>query len=76
MANATEICFLPLKEGEYPVNWAAPQGEKVKEILSTIVKQGGAQRMFHGQQVEHPNIFTLFIDWDSVDHHEKFMAWE
>lgn len=73
MSNATEIVFLPLKEGLFPVNFA---DEKFKGIFSTILKQDGVQRLFSGQQVEHPAINTSFIDWDSIGHHETFAKWE
>lgn len=70
MANATEIVFLPLKEG---VSYSDPN---VKEFLSTILQQDGSQRLFMGPQVEHPAISNMFIDWASIDHHKKFMASE
>ncbi|EXJ66106.1 uncharacterized protein A1O5_10721 [Cladophialophora psammophila CBS 110553] len=70
MAQATEVVFLPLKEGN------DPQGQKLKATLETILKQGGPLRMYSGAQVEHPNVHNLFIDWTSIGHHEKFIAWE
>ncbi|KAJ9611489.1 hypothetical protein H2200_004673 [Cladophialophora chaetospira] len=70
MAEATEIVFLPLKEG------SDPQGPRFKNSLETILKQGGPHRMFAGAQVEHPNVQTLFIDWSSIDHHMQFTKWE
>ncbi|KIW76231.1 hypothetical protein Z517_10977 [Fonsecaea pedrosoi CBS 271.37] len=70
MAQATEIVFLPLKEGN------DPHGEQLKGTIETILKHGGPLRLYSGPQVEHPNIHNLFIDWTSIGHHEKFMEWE
>ncbi|EXJ81149.1 hypothetical protein A1O3_07438 [Capronia epimyces CBS 606.96] len=74
MAPATEICFLPLKEESYPDDATSTAGQKFKSILETILAQDGAQRLYWGPQVEHPSIYNLFIDWDSIGHHEKFIA--
>lgn len=76
MAPATEICFLPLKDGSYPEDADSGVGQKFKEIFNTILAQDGCQRLYWGRQVEHPSILTLFIDWDSIEHHEKFIASE
>ncbi len=73
MSGATEIGLLPVKEGLYPVD---PADKTFTELLSTVYKQDGCQRMFRGPQVEHPAILTLFVDWDTVGHHEKFVASE
>ncbi|EXJ78459.1 hypothetical protein A1O1_08859 [Capronia coronata CBS 617.96] len=74
MAPATEICFLPLKEGTNPEDTTGAVGQKFKEFFNTILAQDGCQRLYWGRQVEHPSICTLFIDWESVGHHEKFIA--
>ncbi|OAL33337.1 hypothetical protein AYO20_07348 [Fonsecaea nubica] len=70
MAQATEVVFLPLKEGN------DPDGQQLKGTIETILKQGGPLRLYSGPQVEHPSVHNLFIDWTSIGHHEKFMEWE
>ncbi len=67
MAPATEVVFLPLKEGVIG-------GQKYNEMLQLISSQDGCQSIFAGQQIEHPTVGTLLINWDSVGHHEKFIA--
>ncbi|KIX96646.1 uncharacterized protein Z520_07365 [Fonsecaea multimorphosa CBS 102226] len=68
MAQATEVVFLPLKEGNDP--------QKLKATLETILKHGQPQRIYAGAQVEHPNVHNFFIDWTSIGHHEKFTEWD
>lgn len=67
---ATEIVFAPLKPE------TDPSDEQFKANFSKILKHGGAHRMFMGAQVEHPDIYQLFIDWDNIDHHMKYTQWE
>ncbi|KAK5459852.1 hypothetical protein LTS15_003981 [Exophiala xenobiotica] len=74
MAPATEIVFIPLSEENYPDDFSSAPGKKFKDILATILAQDGVQRLSWGRQVENPGTLTMFIDWDSVDHHKKFMS--
>ncbi|KAL2429858.1 hypothetical protein ABEF95_000891 [Exophiala dermatitidis] len=74
MAPATEICFLPLQGGSYSDDASSGVDPKFKKMFDTILAQEGCQRLYWGRQVEHPSILTVFIDWDSVEHHEKFIA--
>ncbi|KIX09467.1 uncharacterized protein Z518_00547 [Rhinocladiella mackenziei CBS 650.93] len=74
MAPATEIVFLPLKEGDKPEDGTTESGQKFAELAQTILAQEGCQFLSFGRQVEHPNICNLFINWDAVDYHTKFIA--
>lgn len=70
MAEVTEVVFLTLKEG------SDPESQRFKNSKHTILKNGGPHRIYAGQQVEHPNVQTMFIDWPSIDHHMQFTKWE
>lgn len=72
---ATEIALLKLKP-DTNVTDAGPASATWKETLSTVLSQPGAQRAYYGTSVETPTMLRLFIDWDSVDAHKKFMASE
>jgi hypothetical protein len=76
MPTATEVVAVPLREGHYPDDPASGTGPKFDELFQTILSQDGAQRLYWAQQLETPSVLSLFIDWDSVDHHNKFMASE
>jgi len=76
MAPVTEIVYLPLPEGKDPADPATGLRPVLDKSFATILSQPGAQRLFYGQQKENPSIATLFIDWDSVEDHNKFMAAE
>lgn len=67
MAGATEIAYLPINQEKLV-------GQKFKDVLQTILQQEGCQGLSWGVQVENPSITNLFIDWDSVDDHKKFIA--
>jgi len=70
MAQATEVVFLPLKKE------IDTQGGRFHSALETILKAGKAQRLYGGHQVEHPNVYTAFIDWSSIEEHMEFTKQE
>lgn len=69
---ATEIVIFPLREGKKTddTNNAVRQG--LKDLFDTLKDQNGFQRAYHGQEIENPNTFRLFVDWDSPEAHEEF----
>lgn len=69
---ATEIAIFPLKDGKYPDDSNSAAGQTLKDTLNTLIEQPGFQRAHWGREVENPNIFRLFVDWDSVDAHMDF----
>jgi hypothetical protein len=76
MAPVTEITRLPLKTGATPADANSPAGLIWQDTLSTILNQPGAQRAYWGLEVEKPSTLHLFVDWESIDHHKKFMESE
>lgn len=69
---ATEIVIFPLREGKKTddTNNAVRQG--LKDLFDTLKDQNGFQRAYHGREIENPNTFRLFVDWDSPEAHEEF----
>jgi len=45
-----------------------------KRLIEKLKKQPGCQDVYWGPTVEDANVAHLFIDWDSVEHHEDFRA--
>lgn len=76
MAPVTEIALLPLKTGDYPDDTTSRTGQVWQDTLSTVLDQDGAQRCYWAREVENPDMLRLFVDWDSLDHHKKFIASE
>ena len=76
MAQATEIVSLPLVEGQHPEDPASSFKPLFDRMIQTILSQPGAQRLHWGRQMENPSTGNLFIDWDSVQDHNKFIESE
>ena len=73
MSGATEIGICYLKPGTDPVgNPDSAEGKVMKDALSLVLQQKGAQRAFAGKEEENPNIVRLFIDWDTIEDHVNF----
>jgi len=73
---ATEIAIFKIKEGDLPNDLNTSAGKIFQECINTVLEQPGAQRAYWGIEVENPTNARLFIDWDSVDAHKKFMNTE
>lgn len=73
MSQVTEVVFIPVAEGEHPEDPASSLKPAFDKMLQTIVSQPGAQRLHWGRQIENPTIATLFIDWNSLADHQKFI---
>jgi hypothetical protein len=76
MAPVTEIAYLPLKTGNNPADANSPAGSIWQGTLSTVLDQDGAQRAYWSLEVENPSMLRLFVDWESIEHHKKFMGSE
>lgn len=70
---ATEIAFLPLKAGSRLNDPETSEGTVWQECLTTVLGQEGAQRAYWGTGLEDASMLYLFIDWDTVDHHKRFI---
>jgi len=73
-SNATEIATFAVLPGSNLEDPNSAPGTVWQEILTTVLDQEGAQRAYWGRQVEDPSMMHLFVDWDSVDAHKKFIA--
>jgi len=71
---ATEIALLPLHKGKSPEDANSPSGQALKDCLDTLTEQEGFQRAYWGTELENLDLLHLYIDWDDVDSHKKFMA--
>ncbi|KAL8637607.1 MAG: hypothetical protein Q9228_005137 [Teloschistes exilis] len=69
----TEIVRIPLQPGASIEDANSPAGKIMSETLATLAQQDHYQRAYLGRQVENSSIVQLYIDWDSLDGHKKFM---
>lgn len=74
MAPATELATIPLASGAAIEDPNSPAGKVWQSTLDTVSQQDGYQRIYYGREVENPSVLQLFIDWDSFEHHKKFIA--
>ncbi|KAJ9651890.1 hypothetical protein H2198_008854 [Neophaeococcomyces mojaviensis] len=73
---ATEIAAFNLKDGKRPDDANSAAGQVLRDTLDTLTQQKGFQRAYWGREVENPDRFRLFVDWDSVDAHMDFTKTE
>ncbi|MCJ1273232.1 hypothetical protein MMC21_001022 [Puttea exsequens] len=74
MVPATEFATLPLAVGAEVEDLSSEAGKVWHSSLDTVSQQDGFQRLYWGREVENDNVLNLFIDWDSYEHHQKFIA--
>ncbi|KAF8850345.1 hypothetical protein BDZ45DRAFT_633090 [Acephala macrosclerotiorum] len=71
--QATEIVYITLKPG-IELEGTSASAQAWADIIATLQRQDGYQRLYYGRTVENPNLLIMMIDWDSVDAHNKFMS--
>ena len=69
---ATEIVVFKLQEGKYPDDASSAAGQVLKDTLEQLTEQKGFQQAYWGREVENPDTFRMFVDWDSIDAHTEF----
>jgi hypothetical protein len=73
-SSVTELVRLRLKDGVYPdiddPNTAT--GKYWNKLFQPLLRSNGCQSHHWGRQMEYPDVATIFVGWDSVDHHTKF----
>lgn len=74
MTPATELATIPLVSGATIEDADSPAGKIWHTTLDTVSQQEGFQRCYWGREVENPSVLQLFVDWDSLDAHKKFIA--
>ncbi|KAL8871719.1 MAG: hypothetical protein Q9174_002508 [Haloplaca sp. 1 TL-2023] len=70
----TEVVTIPLQAGAEIENPNAAAGKILSEVLRTLQKQEGYQHAYYGRMIEAPNSLQLYVDWESIDAHKKFMG--
>ncbi|KAF1988351.1 hypothetical protein K402DRAFT_33564 [Aulographum hederae CBS 113979] len=72
MEEASEIALLPLADG---VDLSDPKSDGAKilaDSLTTISKQKGFRKAYHGTQLEHPDLLVLVVVWKNITSHTDF----
>lgn len=69
----TEIAYIALKPG-VDIEGSTPEAKAWQDTLKTLSQQDGMQRTHYGRTLEEPNLLMLFVDWDSYQHHQTFIA--
>ncbi|KAL8939473.1 MAG: hypothetical protein Q9211_002724 [Gyalolechia sp. 1 TL-2023] len=70
----TEVVTIPLQAGVDINDPNSSAGKVLSDTLGTLSQQEGYQRAYKGLRVESPNVLQVYIDWDSIESHKKFMG--
>jgi len=78
MAPVTEVVIFSLKPNVSVSGVAGDTTAKAawEYISNTTLEQPGAQRAYWGMEEENPSTLRLFVDWDSLEHHQDFAKTE
>lgn len=73
-SSVTELVRLRLKNGVYPDidDPNTTTGKYWNKLFQPLLRSNGCQSHHWGRQIEYPDVATIFVGWDSVDHHTKF----
>ncbi|TKA60847.1 hypothetical protein B0A55_11148 [Friedmanniomyces simplex] len=72
----TEIAIMPLKAGADIGDYESPAASVLNNTFDTLRAMDGMQQLNFGTQLEDPSKLQLMITWDSLKHHQDFMASE
>ena len=69
----TEIVTFSLKADASLSDPTSPASKLVLDFLAPEVAAHGAHNAYYGQYIEKPEIGIIFVNWDSLESHKKFM---
>ena len=67
-----ETIVLNLKDGTDSENVPIGAGQAFGKLTNTLKAQHGFISQFYGPQIENPNIFVWYIEWESPKNHATF----
>lgn len=67
--SVTQYICISIKEGS-----SADAAVELK--VADILKQPGAKAVSYANSIEHPSQVWLFVDWESPDHHRRYLETE
>jgi hypothetical protein len=51
-------------------------GDLIRHVMATALRQPGAREAHYAAAVERPNQLWLFLDWDTLEDHERYRTTE
>ena len=70
----TEFGRMGVKPNHQVMNENTPEGKILKDTYEGIAKMPtGPYRLYWGLEIEDTSKLWGFMDWDNVEHHEKFV---
>ncbi|KAF1352282.1 hypothetical protein BDV97DRAFT_397317 [Delphinella strobiligena] len=70
----TEVATFQLKTGSNITDLNSQAGRIWQSICRTVSRADNFEGLFYGHEVETPNVAQLFVNWDSLESHKKFMT--
>lgn len=52
---------------------SSPASRVIRDFLAPELAAHGAHHAYYGQFIEKTEMVIIFVEWDSIDDHKKFM---
>ncbi|KAM6520180.1 hypothetical protein FALCPG4_013733 [Fusarium falciforme] len=72
VSNVTQFSHLTLNEGVNAFDESTDAAKAISKVLDSTLKQPGARRVYTGVEIENPSTLWLFIDWETLEHHNTY----
>ncbi|MCJ1394839.1 hypothetical protein MMC18_007719 [Xylographa bjoerkii] len=70
----TEIVTFQMKDEASLANPSSHARKVIRDFLTLVLVAPGAQNAYYGQFIEKLETVVMFIGWNSIDDHKKFMS--
>lgn len=70
----TEIVTFSLKADASLSDPSSPASKVVADFLAPELAAHGAHNAYYGRYIEKPETGIIFVNWDSLEAHKKFMS--
>lgn len=70
----TEVAIFELASPANVSDPSSPTASTIRTFLTAVLAADGAHAAYFSQSAEEPDTVVMFIDWDSTDAHNRFLA--
>lgn len=72
VSNVTQFSHFTLNEGVNAFDESTDAAKAISKVLDSTLKQPGARRVYTGVEIENPSTLWVFIDWETLEHHNTY----
>jgi heme-degrading monooxygenase HmoA len=69
----TEVLTFQLNENSSLADSSSPAATTIREFLKVELAADGAKQAHFGHFIEKPDTVVIFVGWDSLEAHQKFI---